>query len=104
AVALDARGRMAAATSTGGLTHKRWMRVGDTPVPGAGVWADARCALSGTGIGERFLERAACARVAARVELLGEPVDAAAAYVFGRDLASGTGGVIGVDVHGNVAM
>src|SRR3546814_8972410 len=54
AVALDAEGRIATATSTGGMTNKRWGRVGDTPLVGAGTWADERCGVSGTGWGEFF--------------------------------------------------
>src|SRR3546814_4548732 len=55
AVALDAEGRIATATSTGGMTNKRWGRVGDTPLVGAGTWADERCGVSGTGWGEFFI-------------------------------------------------
>jgi beta-aspartyl-peptidase (threonine type) len=104
AVALDDRGRLAAATSTGGLTNKRWGRVGDSAVPGAGVWADERCALSGTGLGEIFLQRALCVRVAHRVELAGETLEAAAGKVFYDEVAAGAGGVIGIDSSGNIVM
>ncbi|HEY6543705.1 MAG TPA: isoaspartyl peptidase/L-asparaginase, partial [Dokdonella sp.] len=59
ALALDARGRLAAGTSTGGMTNKRYGRVGDSPIIGAGTWADQRCAVSGTGWGEYYIRAAA---------------------------------------------
>ena len=75
AVALDAQGRIAAATSTGGMTNKKWSRVGDSPIIGAGTWADERCGVSGTGWGEFFIRNAVahdiCARVAYRGDAAG---------------------------------
>jgi isoaspartyl peptidase/L-asparaginase-like protein (Ntn-hydrolase superfamily)/diacylglycerol kinase len=75
AVALDAQGHIAAATSTGGMTNKRWGRIGDSPVIGAGTWADDRCGVSGTGWGEFYIRNAVahdiCARVAYRGDALG---------------------------------
>jgi len=96
AVACDAHGHVAAATSTGGVTGKRWGRIGDSPVIGAGTYADDRgAAVSCTGAGEFFLRVGVAAQIAARVRLLGESPAAAAAAVMAEvsDLG-GTGGVI----------
>jgi L-asparaginase / beta-aspartyl-peptidase len=96
-------GRLACATSTGGVSGKMDGRIGDTPVVGAGSYADARVALSGTGIGEEFLRWNAAGRVAAMVEYGGgvELGDAMAGVV--RDcFPDGTGGFIGVDAGGVV--
>ena len=98
AVARDRHGRYAAATSTGGIVGKRRGRVGDSPVPGAGTWADARCALSATGDGEAILRVALTKSIAAR---LGETLRDAMVQSL-RELAAITGGsagVIGVDAH-----
>ena len=97
AVARDADGHLAAATSTGGVTGKRWGRVGDSPVIGAGTWADdVACAVSATGSGEEFLRLVVAHEIGARVRFLGETPDAAAHAVIGTDLAAigGSGGVI----------
>jgi beta-aspartyl-peptidase (threonine type) len=105
AVALDAAGALAAATSTGGLTNKVPGRVGDSPVLGAGTWADARVAVSGTGTGEAFLRAATAKDVAARVAYGGAALaDAARAAVAALPAAGGDGGVICVDAEGNVAL
>ncbi|XLM23310.1 isoaspartyl peptidase/L-asparaginase, partial [Chromobacterium piscinae] len=72
AVALDEQGRLAAATSTGGRTAKWPGRIGDTPVIGAGTWADAYCAVSGTGHGEYFVRAAAGHEISARIRHLDE--------------------------------
>src|SRR5690606_19198483 len=76
AVALDRHGHIAAATSTGGMTNKRWARIGDSPVIGAGTWADDRCGVSGTGWGEFYIRAAVahdiCARIAYRGDTLAE--------------------------------
>ena len=103
AVARDAQGHLAAATSTGGVTGKRWGRIGDSPVPGAGTWADDRgCAVSCTGAGEFFLRVGVAHAIDARVRLLGEPVDQAAAAVLAEVTAlGGTGGVIVVGADGD---
>jgi beta-aspartyl-peptidase (threonine type) len=96
AVACDAAGHVAAATSTGGVTGKRWGRIGDSPVIGAGTWADDRaCAVSCTGSGEFFLRVGVGHAIAARVRWLGEDLATAAAAVMAEvtDLG-GTGGVI----------
>jgi len=107
AVALDAHGDLAAATSTGGLTNKLPGRVGDSPLVGAGVYADNRSvAASATGQGERFIEIAGCHRLAMLVELGGRGVRDAADEVIHRALAErgGRGGIIAVDAMGRVAM
>ena len=67
AVALDAQGQLAAGTSTGGMTNKRYGRVGDSPIIGAGTWADAGCAVSGTGWGEYYIRTAAAHEICARM-------------------------------------
>ncbi|MEW5764364.1 MAG: isoaspartyl peptidase/L-asparaginase family protein [Acidobacteriota bacterium] len=106
AVALDRCGHLAAATSTGGMTNKRWGRVGDSPVIGAGTYADdSACAVSATGWGEYFI-RAAVAhdircRVAYRGESLQSAADAALAVV---EALGGDGGVVALDARGNRAV
>ncbi|AUH52575.1 beta-aspartyl-peptidase [Chromobacterium sp. ATCC 53434] len=106
AVALDAQGRLAAATSTGGRTAKWPGRIGDTPVIGAGTWADAYCAVSATGHGEYFVRAAAGHEISARVRHLDETLDQAChAVVYGQLLPmGGTGGVVAVDRRGRVAL
>jgi beta-aspartyl-peptidase (threonine type) len=96
AVALDAAGHVAAATSTGGITGKRWGRVGDSPLIGAGTYADDRsCAVSATGSGEYFIRVAAAHEIGARMRMLGEKAQTAAAAVIEEIGAlGGTGGVI----------
>lgn len=102
-VALDMQGRLAAATSTGGLTGKRWGRVGDTPIIGAGNWADAHVAVSGTGTGEQFIRHAVARTIAARMQFGGESLDEAADAVVQRTLSKDDGGVIAIDRHGRIA-
>ncbi|WP_299309756.1 isoaspartyl peptidase/L-asparaginase family protein [uncultured Croceicoccus sp.] len=96
AVARDADGHVAAATSTGGLTGKRWGRVGDSPVIGAGTYADDRsCAISATGTGETFIELAAGHEIGARMRMLNETVEEAVAAVLAElGAKGGNGGVI----------
>jgi beta-aspartyl-peptidase (threonine type) len=105
AVACDSHGRVAAATSTGGITGKRWGRVGDSPVLGAGTWADGRaCAVSCTGSGEHFLRVGAGHAIAARIRHLREDVATATAAVLGEVAAlGGTGGIIVVTPRGDAA-
>ena len=105
AVARDAAGNLAAATSTGGMTAKLPGRVGDSPVFGAGTWAEGCCAVSATGHGETFIRFAAAHEVAARMRLAGQALERAAGEVvaeLGR--AGGDGGLIAVDAAGTVAM
>lgn len=106
AVALDRRGNLAAATSTGGLTNKRWGRIGDSPIVGAGTFADnATCAVSCTGHGEYFIRQAAAFSVSARMAWAGEALDEAARAVIHEQVGplGGTGGLIALDRELNVA-
>ena len=103
-VVRDAEGRLAAATSTGGVFGKMEGRVGDSPIPGAGVWADDRVAVSCTGQGEYFIKVAAAAQVAFRMGLAGQVLAEAAQAVL-DEIASmgGDGGLIAVDSAGRIA-
>jgi beta-aspartyl-peptidase (threonine type) len=105
AVALDANGNLAAATSTGGYTGKLPGRVGDSPIIGAGNYADDACAVSGTGIGEAFIRGVLAYDVAARMHYRGESLPAAARAAM-KKLAGlkADGGLIAVDRRGNIAM
>lgn len=96
AVACDVHGRVAAATSTGGLTGKRWGRIGDSPLIGAGTYADNRAgAVSATGAGEFFIREGAAHEICARVRMLGETMAQAGDAVFEEIAAmGGVGGVI----------
>ena len=103
AVALDSQGNMAAGTSTGGMTGKRWGRVGDAPIIGAGTYADNRsCAVSATGWGEFFIRVGVARMICARIDMKGEGKQEAADAVIAEvgDLG-GDGGVIVVDPDGN---
>ncbi len=107
AVALDAHGNIAAATSTGGMSNKRWGRVGDTPLVGAGTFAsNATCAVSCTGHGEFFIRNVVAYRVAAIMEYGGAGVEAAAERVVHQVLkeVGGEGGLIAIDRAGTVTM
>lgn len=102
AVAVDGQGHVAAATSTGGLTGKRWGRIGDSPVFGAGTWADDRaCAVSATGAGEFFIREGVAHEIAARIRLAGESAQLAADTVIAEvGKLGGDGGVIVVTPSG----
>jgi beta-aspartyl-peptidase (threonine type) len=106
AVARDAAGHVAAATSTGGLTGKRWGRIGDSPLIGAGTYADDRAgAVSCTGSGEQFIRTAAAHEICARMRLTGEaPDDAARAVLAEIGTIGGVGGVIVVTPAGETAL
>jgi beta-aspartyl-peptidase (threonine type) len=106
AVALDRQGRLAAGTSTGGMTNKRYGRVGDSPLIGAGTYADARCAISSTGHGEFFIRYTVAKDICARVEYLHQPLREAVADVILKELVGvgGEGGVIALDAQGEAAM
>jgi beta-aspartyl-peptidase (threonine type) len=106
AVAKDRRGHLAAATSTGGLVNQLPGRVGDTPVVGAGTWADNRtCALSATGKGDAFARIAFARRVADLIELAQmTPRDAACNALADVDRVKGVGGCILIDSVGNVCL
>jgi beta-aspartyl-peptidase (threonine type) len=105
-VARDARGHVAAGTSTGGVTGKSWGRVGDSPLIGAGTYAsDRSCAVSGTGEGEYFIRLSVARAIAALVELKGLTLQAAVDQVIQTDLEAlgGHGGVIAVTPDGQMA-
>jgi beta-aspartyl-peptidase (threonine type) len=106
AVALDAQGRLAAATSTGGMTNKRWGRVGDAPILGAGTYANAHCAVSATGWGEFFIRLAVAHDICARIEYRGDGVAEAAGEVVMKRVPAlgGDGGVIALDAEGEISM
>lgn len=106
AVACDAQGNVAAATSTGGMTGKAPGRIGDCPVFGAGTWAEnATCAVSATGHGEFFIRYAAAHEIASRIRYLGESVDQAATHVVSElGTIGGSGGLIAVDAQGRVSL
>lgn len=106
AVALDAAGHIAVATSTGGMTNKRWGRIGDAPVIGAGTYANDQCGISGTGWGEFYLRAVAAHEICARVALRGDPIEAAAEDVINRVIPGlgGDGGAIGLDARGTIVM
>jgi beta-aspartyl-peptidase (threonine type) len=107
AVALDTRGHLAAATSTGGMTGKRFQRIGDSPIIGAGTYADDRsCAVSATGHGEVFIRAAVAHDICARMRFGGRSVGEAARQVIFGELAAlgGEGGVIAIDAYGEIAM
>jgi L-asparaginase/beta-aspartyl-peptidase (threonine type) len=104
-VVRDGEGRLAAATSTGGVFGKLPGRVGDSPLIGAGGWADDRVAVSCTGQGEYFVRVAAAAQLAHRMRFGGQSLEVAAAAVLAEIRAlGGEGGLIAVDAAGNVAM
>lgn len=104
-IVLDGEGRLAAGTSTGGVFGKMEGRVGDTPVVGAGIWADRRVAVSCTGQGEYFIRTAAAAAVTFRMRLAGEGVAAAATAAL-REIGElgGEGGMIALGADGEIAM
>jgi beta-aspartyl-peptidase (threonine type) len=105
AVALDRDGNLAAGTSTGGTSNKRWGRVGDSPIIGAGTYANNKsCAVSATGNGEYFIRHVVAYNICKRVEL-GTALNEAADYVVNDELvkAGGEGGVIAIDHEGNIA-
>ncbi len=107
AVALDAHGNLAAGTSTGGMSNKRFGRVGDSPIIGAGTYADNRtCAVSCTGHGEYFIRFVVSHDISALIEYKGLPVQQAADEVICRKLkaAGGEGAAIALDPKGNFAM
>ena len=107
AVALDKNGVIAAGTSTGGMTNKRFGRIGDAPIIGAGTYADNEsCAVSATGHGEYFIRYNVAADVCARVKYQNKSIADAGDVVINKVLkeAGGTGGVIILDQEGNISM
>lgn len=106
AVALDRHGNLAAATSTGGMTNKRFGRVGDVPIIGGGTYASPRCAVSATGHGEFFIRNVVAHDICARMEYLNLSLERAAHDVVMVRLVEqrGDGGVIAMDAQGNYTM
>ena len=107
AVACDMNGNIAAATSTGGMTNKKYGRIGDTPMIGSGTYANNKtCAISCTGHGEIFIKAVAAYDVSCLVEYKGMSIDAAMNEVVNVKLKAmqGEGGMIGVDANGNMAL
>ncbi|HUP01353.1 MAG TPA: isoaspartyl peptidase/L-asparaginase [Gemmatimonadota bacterium] len=108
AVALDLAGNLAAGTSTGGMTNKRWGRIGDSPIIGAGTYADNEmgCAVSSTGHGEFFIRNVVAYDICARKHYHGIPLADAADQVVMEDLVAqeADGGVIALDAEGNLAL
>ncbi len=104
-VVRDQSGALAAGTSTAGVFGKLWGRVGDSPIPGAGLWADEIVAVSCTGTGEMFLRAAAAAQISFRLRLAGENLASAASAVL-EDVRAlgGSGGLIAVNAAGEIAM
>ncbi len=106
-VVLDKSGNLAAGTSTGGMTNKKYGRVGDSPIIGAGTYADnSTCAVSCTGHGEYFIRYTVAADVAARMRYAKESLQTASNYIINQELKniSAEGGLIAVDKSGNIAM
>lgn len=105
AVALDKAGHLAAGTSTGGMTDKRFGRVGDSPIIGAGTYANAGCAVSGTGWGEFYLRTVAAHEICMRVTEMHQPLKEAAEYVINKEIPKlgGDGGAIVLGADGTFA-
>jgi len=106
-VALDANGNIAAGTSTGGMTNKRFNRIGDSPIIGAGTFADnATCGVSSTGHGEFFIRYTVARDIAAMMEYGHKSLAEAGDYIINKKLVEkgGTGGVVALDASGNIAM
>lgn len=106
-VALDKNGNLAAGTSTGGMTNKRWNRIGDSPIIGAGTYANNKtCAVSATGWGEYFIRGVVAYDISALMEYKGMTLQEAAAEVIQKKIPAlgGDGGIVAIDKDGNVAM
>ncbi|MDH5493620.1 MAG: isoaspartyl peptidase/L-asparaginase, partial [Myxococcales bacterium] len=104
-VVLDLAGNLAAGTSTGGLTAKSFGRIGDSPIIGAGTFANnATCGVSATGVGEEFIRHSVARDISARLEYLGESLTEAANHVVHEVLREGEGGVICVGADGELAL
>ncbi|SRX52525.1 isoaspartyl peptidase/L-asparaginase family protein [Aequorivita sp. CIP111184] len=105
--ALDKHGNLAAGTSTGGMTNKRWNRIGDAPIIGAGTYANnATCAVSSTGWGEYFIRAVVAYDISALMEYKGMTLQEAASEVIQKKVPAlgGDGGIVAIDKDGNVAM
>ena len=107
AVALDQHGQLAAATSTGGMTNKRYGRIGDSALIGSGTWADNRtCAISATGYGEFFIRNSVASRIASMMEYGGLSLERAAHIMIDEEVleSGGDGGIVAIDKEGNIIM
>ncbi|GLR15508.1 isoaspartyl peptidase/L-asparaginase family protein [Portibacter lacus] len=107
AVALDKDGNLCAGTSTGGMTNKRYNRIGDAPIIGAGTFADnASCGVSSTGHGEFFIRYTVARDIAAMMEYKGVSLEEAGNYIINEKLVEkgGSGGVVALDKDGNISM
>ena len=104
-VVRDQQGNLAAATSTGGLLGKRHGRVGDSPIIGAGTYANnATCAVSGTGVGELYIKHHIASAVSSRMEFLNESLEQAVQFAIQKTLPEDSGGLIAVDRFGNIQL
>lgn len=106
-VALDKNGNIVAGTSTGGMTNKKWGRIGDAPIIGAGTYANnATCGISATGWGEFFMRNVVAYDISAMMEYKGYTIEKAAKEVIQNKLtkSGGDGGIIGLDAKGNIVM
>jgi beta-aspartyl-peptidase (threonine type) len=104
-VALDSNGNIAAATSTGGMTAKKFGRVGDSPIVGAGTYADNEtCGVSCTGIGEQYIRNAIAYDVSARMKYKGQTVEEAVQAILTETLNAGDGGIIAISKDGEISM
>ncbi len=106
-VALDQHGNIAAGTSTGGMTNKKYGRIGDSPIIGAGTYADNKtCGVSATGHGEFFIRNTVARDIAAMMEYKGSTLQESSEYIINKVLveASGDGGIVAIDKWGNIAM
>ncbi len=106
-VALDKKGNIAAGTSTGGMSMKMWGRIGDSPIIGAGTYANNKtCGVSSTGHGEFFIRNVVAYDISALMEYKGWSLEKSANYVVNEKLKSqgGTGGIVSLDKDGNIAM
>ena len=104
-VVLDKSGNLAAGTSTGGMTNKKFGRIGDAPIIGAGTYANNETvAISATGTGEEFIRNTVAARISALFEYKEWSIEKSSAHVIEKILQPGDGGVICVDKFGNIAM
>lgn len=103
-MAVDAHGNLAAATSTGGLVNKMVGRIGDTPIIGAGTYANSFCAVSATGKGEAIIRATIARDVSALMEYKGLSLKEAAAYVIEQCVPKGNAGLVAVSATGEVTM
>lgn len=105
AVALDKKGIITAGTSTGGMTNKKWNRIGDAPIIGAGTYANSQVGISGTGWGEFFIRATAARTLAAKMEYQNKDITTAAQETINEiEKMGGDGGLIALDKDGNIAM